>query len=87
MVKTMVLRASMTFVVIASACSCRSRVTETEPIAECMDYARVAEPCFGSRAAARLRQSFQTPPRDEPSRLALQARCAEQRERVKRTCR
>lgn len=79
-------RASLTLVVVAGLCACGSRRSDDDPIAECMDYARAAEPCFGARAAAQMRASFATPPTDEAARAALKARCMEQRTRVERAC-
>jgi Flp pilus assembly protein TadD len=79
-------RASLTLVVVACLCACGSRRGDNEPIAECMAYAKAAEPCFGAQAAAQMRASFATPPKDESARAALQARCIEQRARVQRAC-
>ena len=79
-------RASLTLVVVACLCACGSRRGDNEPIAECMEYAKVAEPCFGAHASAQMRASFATPPKDEAARAALRARCMEQRARIQRAC-
>ena len=72
---------------LVAICACDTKRSDSDPIAECMDYARAAEPCFGERAATRLRASFSVPPRDESARAALRERCVEQRDRVRRVCR
>lgn len=72
---------------LAAVCACDTRRREAnEPIEECMDYARAAERCLGDRAASRLRASFSIPPRDEAGRVALRARCIEQRSRIRHVC-
>lgn len=73
--------------ILAALGACDMRRSESDPLEECMAYARTAEPCFGERAAARLRASFTIPPRDESARAALRARCIDQRARISRVCR
>lgn len=67
--------------------ACDARQSEESPIEECMAYARAAEPCFGERAAVRLRAAFSVPPRDESARAALRLRCIAENARIGRVCR
>lgn len=80
-------RISWLILVLIAVCACDTRRSDAEPISECMEYARAAQPCFGERAADRLRASFAIPPRDEAERAALRKRCVVQRDRVRRVCR
>lgn len=74
-------------VVLVALCACDVRRSDTEPIAECMDYATQAKACLGDRLATRLRATFAKPPSDPASRTAARDQCIESATRLRRTCR
>lgn len=81
-------RITWLIIVLIALCACDTKKrADAEPIAACMEYAKAAQPCFGERAADRLRASFAIPPREEAQRAALRDRCVAQRDRVRRVCR
>lgn len=72
-------RALLTCMVLGALGVCHGAGTEGAayrvPVSECLEYAELALPCFGDRAAERLRASFSVPPASRGARDALRVRC------------
>lgn len=72
------------FVVI---CACDSKAKGPPPIQECIDFAQIASRCLGNDLGEAAHLQFDKAPPDSTARESLRARCAEQHERLRKSCR
>ena len=81
------LHAVVVVVAFGVFCACDSKPSGPQPIKECVDYANIVGTCLGAEVGGAARHQFDTPPSDEAARESLRARCVEQGQRLRKSCR